>query len=100
MEYRDKVPSTNILLATFGKLNICIQKNVISRKLCNVNENENFFKTPFFSITLTFIDEYTLNIDDIKEFLSFGLCWPFWPLWPWMIFLKQKLAFMIKIKHN
>ena len=28
----------------------------------------NFFKTPFFSITLTFIDDYTLNIDDIKEF--------------------------------
>ena len=22
-----------------------------------------------------------------------GLHWPFWPLWPWMIFLKQKLAF-------
>ena len=29
-----------------------------------------------------------------------GLHWPFWPLWPWRIFLKQKLAFMIKIKHN
>ena len=28
----------------------------------------NFFKTSFFTITLTFIDDYTLNIDDIKEF--------------------------------
>jgi hypothetical protein len=28
----------------------------------------NFFKTPFFRITHTYIDDYTLNIDDIKEF--------------------------------
>jgi hypothetical protein len=53
----------------------------------------NFFKTPFFSITHTFIDDYTLTIDDIKEFWKFwtllafaGLHWPFWPLWPWMNF--------------
>ena len=36
----------------------------------------NFFITPFFSITLTFIDDYTFIIDDIKEFLSFGLFRP------------------------
>ena len=35
----------------------------------------NFLKTPVFSITLTFINDYVLNVDDIKEFWSFGLCW-------------------------
>jgi hypothetical protein len=50
----------------------------------------NFFKTLFFNITLTFIDDSTLNIDD-QRFLKFwtfvafaGLHWPFWPLWAWM----------------
>jgi len=50
---------------------------------------------------LTFIDDYTLNIDDIKEFwtlLAFaGL---HWPLWLWMKFLSKKLAFLVKIKPN
>jgi hypothetical protein len=56
----------------------------------------NFFKTVFFCITLTFIDDYTLNIDDIKKFevLAFaGLCWPSLALYD---FFKQKLAFFGK----
>ena len=50
-------------------------------------------KTHFFSIILTFIDDFTLNSDNYKgnlkfwTFLAFvGLHWPFWPLWPWIIF--------------
>ena len=60
----------------------------------------NFVETPFFSIKLTFIDDYTMNIDDIKDFLKlwtllafFGLHWPFWPLWPWMNFLSKNWLF-------
>ena len=101
----NKVPSTIISLASFGKLNIfnkmwfqevCVMKMKIS----------NFLKTPFFSIALTFTDEYTLNINNIKEFWSFGtllafvgLHWPFWPLWPWIIFLSKNWPLLIKIKH-
>ena len=44
----NEVPSTIILLATFGKLNIRIQQNVISRSLCNENENFRIFKNTFF----------------------------------------------------
>ena len=39
----------------------------------------NFLKTHFFSIILTFIDDFTLNSDNYKGFevLDFsGLCWP------------------------
>ena len=36
----------------------------------------NFFKTHFFSIVLTFVDDFTLNSDNNKEIWSFGLCWP------------------------
>jgi hypothetical protein len=61
----------------------------------------NFLKTPFFSIVLTFVDDFTLNSDNNKEMLAFvGLHWPFWPLWPWMIFLSKNWTLMIKIKHN
>ena len=59
----------------------------------------NFFKTSFFTITLTFIDDYTLNIDDIKEFWSFGLCWPSLAFLAFVAldeFFKQKLAFADK----
>jgi hypothetical protein len=53
----------------------------------------------FFSITLTFIDDYTLNIDDIKDFWSFGLCWPLLAFLAFVAldeFFKQKLAFFGK----
>ena len=35
-----------------------------------------FQKTHFFSIILTFIDDFTLNSDNYKGNLKFGLCWP------------------------
>ena len=66
----------------------------------------NFFKTPFFTITLTFIDDYTLNIDDIKEFWSFGLCWPLLAFLAFLAFVtldesfKQKVANLVKNKQN
>ena len=53
-------------------------------------------------ITLTFIDDYVLNINDIKEFWSFGICRP---LLAFMVFLayvtldesfKQKVSFFVK----
>ena len=50
-------------------------------------------------LTLTLIDNFTLNIDDIKEFWSFGLCCP---LLAFLVFValdksfKQKLAFFDK----
>ena len=56
-------------------------------------EISDFLKTHFFSIILTFIDDFTLIIDEINDFWKFwplmtffGLHWPLWPLWPWMIF--------------
>ena len=56
-----------------------------------------FEKQLFLSITFSFIDDFTLNIDEINDFLKFwplmtffGLHWPFWPLWPWMIFFSSK----------
>ena len=64
-------------------------------------------KTHFFSIILTFIDDFTLNSDNYKRNLKFGLCWPllafiglFLPLWPWINFLRKNWPFLIKIKHN
>ena len=71
----NEVPSTIISLASFGKLNIFNKMWFQEIYVMNMKIS-NFFKTPFFSITLTFIDDYTLTIDDIKEFWSFGLCWP------------------------
>ena len=35
-----------------------------------------FFKTHFFSIIFTFMEDFTLNSDNNKEICSFGLCWP------------------------
>ena len=63
----NEVPSIILLLASFGKLNICNKMRfqeiyVMQMKICN------FLKTFFFTITLTFIDNCRLNIDDIKEF--------------------------------
>ena len=59
-------------------------------------EISNFLKTSFFRITLTFIDDFTLNIDEINDFLKvwplmafFGLHWPFPPLLALDEFLKQ-----------
>jgi hypothetical protein len=59
-----------------------------------------FLITSFFSITSTFIDDFTLNIDDIKEFWSFGLCWPLLAFVALDEFVKQKLVFLVKSKHN
>ena len=56
----NKVPSTLILLETFGKQ--FQEVHVMKKKISN------FLKTPVFSITLTFINDYVLNVDDIKEF--------------------------------
>ena len=65
----------------------------------------NFLKTHFFNITLTFIGDFTLNLDDIKEFRSFevldfaGLCWLSLAFLAFMTldkFLQQKLAFFDK----
>ena len=65
-----------------------------------------FLKTHFFSIIITFIDDFTLNSDNYKgnlkcwTLLAFvGLHWPFWPLWPWIIFLSKNWPLLIKIKH-
>ena len=66
----------------------------------------NFLKTPVFSITLTFINDYVFNVDDIKEFWSFGLCWSLLAFIAFLAFatldesFKQKVAFLAKIKHN
>ena len=59
----------------------------------------NFFKTHFFSIVLTFVDDFTLNSDNNKEIWSFGLCWPLLAFLAFVAlddFLKQKLAFFDK----
>ena len=59
----------------------------------------NFLKTHFFSIVLTFVDDFTLNSDNNKEVLSFGLCWPSFASLAFVAlddFLKQKLAFVDK----
>ena len=79
---------------------------MISRSLCNEDENFQFSKTLFFSITLTFIDDYVLNINDIKEFWSFGLCWPLLAFLAFLAFVtldesfKQKVANLVKNKQN
>ena len=101
----NKVPSTLILLETFGKLDIFNKMwfqevHVMKKKISN------FLKTPVFSITLTFINDYVLNVDDIKEFWSFGLCWSLLAFIAFLDFatldesFKQKVAFLAKIKHN
>ena len=59
----------------------------------------NFLKTHFFSIVLTFVDDFTLNSDNNKEIWSFGLCWPSMAFLAFVAlddFLKQKLAFFDK----
>jgi hypothetical protein len=63
----NKVPSTIISSASFGKLNI-FNKIGFQEVYVVKMKISNFVKTPFFSITLTFIDDYTMNIDDIKDF--------------------------------
>ena len=97
----NKVPSTLILLETFGKLDIFKKMwfqevHVMKKKISN------FLKTPVFSITLTFINDYVLNVDDIKEFWSFGLCWSLFAFIAFLDFaaldesFKQKVAFFGK----
>ena len=54
----NEVPSTIISLASFGKLNIFNKMWFQEIYVMNMKIS-NFFKTPFFSITLTFIDDYT-----------------------------------------
>ncbi len=102
----NEVPSTIISSASFGKLNI-FNKIWYQEVYVMQMKISNFFKTSSFNIKLTFIDDYTLNIENIKEFWSFGLCWPlltfvglFWPLLPLMNFLSKKWPFSVKIKHN
>ena len=62
----------------------------------------NFLKTPVFSITLTFINDYVFNVDDIKEFWSFSLCWSLLAFIAFLAFatldesFKQKVAFFGK----
>ena len=64
----------------------------------------NFLKTHFFSIVLTFVDDFTLNSDNNKfekfEVLGYaGLCWhslAFLAFVAFDDFLKQKLAFVDK----
>ena len=72
----NEVPSTIISSASFSKLNI-FNKMWFQEVYVVKMKISNFVKTPFFSIKLTFIDDYTMNIDDIKEIWSYGLCWPF-----------------------
>ena len=55
----------------------------------------NFLKTHFSGILFTFVDDFTLNIDNNKEIWSFGLCWPL-AFVALDDFLKQKLAFVDK----
>ena len=43
----EAIEVASISLATFGKLNIHIQQNVISRSLCNENEKFQFLKKTF-----------------------------------------------------
>ena len=86
----NEVPSTIISSAFFSKLNI-FNKMWIQEVYVMKMKISNFFKATFFSITLTFIDDYTLNIDKIKEFWSFGLCWPLLAFiglhWPSLAFI-------------
>ena len=59
----------------------------------------NFLKTHFFSIVLTFVDDFTLNSDNNKEIWGFGLCLPLLAFLAFVAFddfLKQKLAFVDK----
>ena len=62
----------------------------------------NFVKTTFFSITLTVINDYVLNVDDINKFWSFGLCWSLLVFMAFLAFatldesFKQKVAFFGK----
>ena len=94
----NEVPSTIISLASFGKINI-FNKMWFQEIYVMKMKISNFFKTPFFRITHTYIDDYTLNIDDIKEFWSFGLCWPSLAILAFVAlgeFFKQKLAFFGK----
>jgi hypothetical protein len=57
-------------------------------------------KTHFFSIILTFIDDFTLNSNNYKGNLDFaGLCWPSLAFLAFVAldnFFKQKLAFADK----
>ena len=56
-------------------------------------------KPHFFLVSLTFIDDITLNSDNNKEIevLDFaGLCWPSLAFLALDNFLKQKLAFADK----
>ena len=52
-----------------------------------------FEKQLFLSITFPFIDDFTLNIYEINDFLNF---WPSLALVALDEFLKQKLAFVDK----
>ena len=61
----NEVPSTIISLTSFGKLNIFNKMSFQEIYVMKVKIS-NFFKTPF--LVLHFIDDYTLNIDDIKDF--------------------------------
>ena len=66
-----------------------------------------FWKTKFPIIKFPFIDDFTLNIHEIHDFLMFwslmaffGLHWPFWSFWPWMNFLSKYQPLVMKIKQK
>ena len=52
-----------------------------------------FEKQLFLIITFPFIDDFTLNIDEINDFWSFGLWWPFWSSLALDEFFKQRPVF-------
>ena len=64
-------------------------ESLIYFKVCILWEGHKILQNIYSSITLTFINDYLLNIDDIKEFWSFGLCWPSWPIYPFRPWMNQ-----------
>ena len=47
---------------------LVFQQNVISKILCSENKIFNFLKRHFSGIIFTFVDDFTLNGDNNKEF--------------------------------
>ena len=60
-------------------------------------------KPHFFSIILSFIDDFTLNTDNYKGNLKFWTFLAFvvlhWPFWPWIILLSKNWPLLVTIKH-
>ena len=71
----NEATSTIISLEMFEKLNI-FNKMLFQEVYIVKMKISDFLKKHFFSIILTFIDDFTLNSDNYKGNLKFGLCWP------------------------